>query len=91
MAPVQAQDKDEVLFEVKLSKNTLGINERLSVEFSMNRDGDDFQPPDFEGFRVVMGPTQSISSMWVNGVRSFSKSYTYILAPMARGNFTIKQ
>lgn len=89
--PVHAQDEDEVLFEVKLSKNTLGINERLSVEFSMNRDGDNFQPPDFEGFRVVMGPTQSISSMWVNGVRSFSKSYSYILAPTARGTFTIKQ
>ncbi|MCX2718372.1 BatD family protein [Lentiprolixibacter aurantiacus] len=89
--PTQAQDKDEVLFEVKLSKKSLGINERLSVEFSMNRDGDNFQPPDFEGFRVVMGPTQSISSMWVNGVRSFSKSYSYILAPTARGTFTIKQ
>ncbi|MCE2613462.1 BatD family protein [Flavobacteriaceae bacterium D16] len=91
LPPVQAQQEEEVLFEVKLSKNTLGINERLSVEFSMNRDGDNFQPPDFEGFRVVMGPTQSISSMWVNGVRSFSKSYTYILAPMAKGTFTIKQ
>ena len=88
---VQAQDEEEVLFEIKLSKNTLGINERLSVEFSMNRDGDNFQPPDFEGFRVVMGPTQSISSMWVNGVRSFSKSYKYVLAPTARGTFTIKQ
>ena len=91
VVPVQAQDEDEVLFEVKLSKNTLGINERLSVEFSMNRDGDNFQPPDFEGFRVVMGPTQSISSMWVNGVRSYSKTYSYILAPTARGTFTIKQ
>ena len=89
--PVQAQEEDAVLFEVKLSKNTLGINERLSVEFSMNRDGDNFQPPDFEGFRVVMGPTQSISSMWVNGVRSYSKTYSYILAPTARGTFTIKQ
>ena len=90
-APIQAQEEEAVLFEVKLSKSTLGINERLNIEFSMNRDGDNFQPPDFEGFRVVMGPTQSISSMWVNGVRSYSKTYSYILAPTARGTFTIKQ
>ncbi|MCM4171161.1 protein BatD [Arenibacter sp. TNZ] len=76
---------------MNLSKDVLGINERLRVDFSMNRDGDNFVPPDFEGFRVLMGPSQSISSSWVNGVRSFSKTYTYTLAPTARGKFTIKQ
>ena len=38
-----------------------------------------------------MGPSQSISSSWVNGVRSYSKTYSYTLAPTARGQFTIKQ
>jgi hypothetical protein len=76
---------------MNLSKDVLGINERLRVDFTMNRDGDNFVPPDFEGFRVLMGPSQSISSSWVNGVRSFSKTYTYTLAPTARGKFTIKQ
>ena len=86
-----AQEKEGVTFETKLSKSKLGINERLRVDFSMNKDGDDFNPPDFEGFRVVMGPSQSISSSWINGVRSYSKTYSYTLAPTARGNFTIKQ
>jgi len=88
---LNAQNNETVTFEMNLSKEVLGINERLRVDFSMNRDGDNFVPPDFEGFRVLMGPSQSISSSWVNGVRSFSKTYTYTLAPTARGKFTIKQ
>ena len=83
--------QDEVTFELKLSKEKLGINERLRAEFTMNKDGDNFNPPSFEGFKVVMGPSQSISSSWVNGKRTFSKTYIYILVPTARGRFTIKQ
>jgi hypothetical protein len=86
-----SQDEEAVEFEVNLSKERLGINERLRVEFTMNKDGDNFSPPDFEGFRVLMGPSQNISSSWVNGVRSYSKTYFYILTPTERGNFTIKQ
>lgn len=86
-----AQGGGEVTFEMKLSKPKLGLNERLRVDFVMNRDGDNFVPPDFAGFRVVMGPSQSISSSWINGVRSYSKSYSYTLAPTAKGRFMIKQ
>lgn len=91
--PLKAQnaDADAVTFEMLVSKPKLGINERLRVDFTMNKDGDDFNPPDFQGFRVLMGPSQSISSSWVNGVRSYSKTYSYTLAPTARGKFTIKQ
>ena len=87
---INAQD-NAVNFEMNLSKEKLGINERLRVEFTMNKDGDDFSPPDFTGFRVLMGPSQAISSSWVNGVRSYSKTYSYTLAPTARGTFNIKQ
>lgn len=88
----KAQDSNEdVTFEMLVSKEKLGINERLRVDFTMNKDGDDFNPPDFSGFRVLMGPSQSISSSWVNGVRSYSKTYSYTLAPTKRGNVSIKQ
>lgn len=88
---LKAQDSDAVTFEMKLSKDKLGINERLRVDFAMNKDGDNFNPPDFTGFRVLMGPSQSISSSWVNGVRSYSKTYSYTLAPRSQGRFTIQQ
>lgn len=88
---VSAQENNAVTFDMSLSKTKLGINERLRVDFEMNQDGDNFTPPDFQGFRVIMGPSQSIRNSWVNGVRSYSKTYSYSLAPTAQGNFTIKQ
>ena len=81
----------QVSFDAKVSKKQLGINERLRVDFTMNTDGDDFEPPNFENFTVVGGPSQSINNSWINGVRSFSKSYSYFLAPKKRGKFTIGQ
>jgi hypothetical protein len=81
----------EVSFEAKVSKRSLGLNERLRVDFIMNENGDDFTPPPFKGFRVVGGPNQSISNSWVNGKRSFSKTYTYFLTPIQKGGLTINQ
>ena len=81
----------QVQFDAKVSKKTLGINERLRIDFEMNQDGDNFRPPSFENFRVVGGPNQSISNSWINGKRSFSKTYSYFLAPQKRGNVTIGQ
>ena len=80
-----------VSFEAKVSKKSLGLNERLRVDFIMNENGDDFTPPRFIGFRVVGGPNQSISNSWVNGKKSFSKTYTYFLTPTQKGLLTIAQ
>lgn len=81
----------QVKFDARVSKNKLGVNERLRVDFVMNQDGDNFNPPSFAGFTVVGGPNQSVSNSWINGKRSFKKTYTYFLAPKKRGNFTISQ
>lgn len=81
----------QVSFQTKVSKNRLGLNERLRVSFEMNQNGDNFTPPSFNGFNVVGGPNQSVSNSWVNGVRSFSKSYTYFLTPTRKGKITIAQ
>lgn len=81
----------QVKFEAKVSKDRLGVNERLRVDFEMNQDGDNFNPPDFNGFTVIGGPNQSVSNSWINGVRSYKKTYSYFLAPKQRGNFTISQ
>jgi hypothetical protein len=81
----------QVKFEANVSKNRLGINERLRVDFEMNQDGDNFKPPSFNGFTVVGGPNQSVSNSWINGKRTYSKTYTYFLAPQGRGKFSIGQ
>ena len=81
----------DVSFDAKVSKRSLGLNERLRIDFIMNQNGDNFTPPDFSGFRIVGGPNQSISNSWVNGKRSFSKTYTYFLTPKEKGALKIKQ
>ena len=81
----------QVTFQAKVSKNRMGINERLKVSFEMNKNGDNFTPPQFEGFRVVGGPNQSTSNSWINGKRSFSRSFTYFLNPTRKGKLSIGQ
>ena len=87
---VFSQDEG-ISFIAEISKKTLGINENLRVDFKMNQDGDNFIAPNFEGFRVVGGPNQSVSNMWVNGKRTFSKIYSYYLSPLKTGSLSIGQ
>ena len=81
----------QVQFEAKVSRNSLGLNERLRVDFIMNVDGDNFIQPNFEGFRVIAGPSQQISQSWINGRSSFEKVYSYFLLPLQKGSLVIKQ
>jgi hypothetical protein len=81
----------QVQFEAKVSKNSLGLNERLRIDFVMNMDGDNFVQPSFEGFRVIAGPSQQVSQSWINGKSSFEKIYSYFLLPIQKGSLVIKQ
>jgi hypothetical protein len=80
----------QVQFEAKVSKTTLGLNERLRVDFIMNIDGDNFREPSFEGFRIIAGPSQQVSQSWINGRSSFEKAYSYFLLPNQKGTLVIK-
>ncbi len=80
----------EAKLTAKVSKNKLGVNQRLRIEFSINKQGGDhFSPPNFTNFKVVGGPSQSISQSWINGKASFNQSYTYIIQPKRKGELTI--
>jgi hypothetical protein len=81
----------QVHFEARVSKTTLGLNERLRIDFVMNIDGDNFVQPSFEGFRIIAGPSQQVSQSWINGKSTFEKSYSYFLLPNQKGNLVIKQ
>ncbi|MDT8347689.1 MAG: BatD family protein, partial [Flavobacteriaceae bacterium] len=84
--PLQAQ----VEFSAVPSRNVVALNERVRVDFIMNQNGDNFTPPDFEGFRAS-GPSQSISQSYVNGKSSFQKTFSYILQPIKKGRLVIGQ
>ncbi len=75
---------------VKVSKNKLGVNQRLRVEYTINKQGgDNFKQPEFKNFTVVGGPSQSVSQSWINGVVTFSQSYSYIIEPKRVGEFAL--
>lgn len=80
----------QVTFKTSVSKTELGLNERLRIEFSINKQGaDDFTPPYFNSFKVLSGPSQFSSFSAVNGKTSYKLTYTYIIQPIVKGTFTI--
>ncbi|GEC78365.1 hypothetical protein FAQ01_12350 [Flavobacterium aquatile] len=82
----------QVKFETRVSRDEIGINENVRVEFYMNVDGDNLGIPNFDnsGFRVIAGPSQMVSQSWVNGRSSFNKAYSFTLMPLKKGRHTIK-
>ena len=81
----------QVNFEATLSKKKLGLNERLRIDFVMNKNGDNFTPPNFENFQIIGGPNQSIKTSYLNGEQSFSKTFSYFLKPLKKGKLFIYQ
>jgi len=80
----------QAAFKTTVSKSKLGVNQRLKIVFSINKQGaDNFTPPRFKNFRIVSGPSQSVNQSWMNGKVSFSQSYTYIIQPKSIGTYTI--
>ncbi len=82
----------QVNFEATLSKNKLGLNERLRIDFVMNKNGDNFTPPNFENFQIIGGPNQSIKTSYLNGDQNFiKKTFSYFLKPLKKGKLIIYQ
>ncbi len=80
----------QVTFKTAVSKTQLGLNERLRIEFSIDKQGaDDFTPPNFNNFKVLAGPSQSSSFSSINGKTSYKLTYTYVIQPTTKGTFTI--
>ena len=84
---IVAQDFE---FKAIASKTSLGLNERVKIEYNINQNGtSDFEAPSFDGFKVIAGPSTSVSRSWINGKSTFSQSYIYFLQPTSQGTFTI--
>jgi len=80
----------QVTFKTAVSKTELGLNERVRIEFSIDKQGgDDFTPPDFKNFKVLAGPSQSSSFSSINGRTSYKLTYSYVIQPLSKGTFTI--
>lgn len=94
LAIFSATAAEKVTFEAN-SPLTVAVGEAFRVEFTLNAEPDKntFQPPSFEGFDVIAGPSVSTGSsiQYINGsiTKSYSYTFTYVLLPQAAGNVTL--
>lgn len=78
-----------VTFTISADKAEVGVGEQFEVSFTLNTNGDRFQPPGFTGFQVYSGPNVSTSMQSVNGNTSMSIAYSYVLAATKEGDAVI--
>ncbi len=65
-------------------------NKIFEIEFVLeNAKGKDFNPPAFDGIRVVSGPSFSSSTQIINGSSSSKLSYVYSAVVEEKGKYTI--
>ncbi len=80
----------QLAFSTTVSNTKIGLNQRFQIEFSVDKQGvDNFKLPDMGDFRLIAGPSQSVSQSWVNGKTSFSQTYIFVVQPTKIGSFTI--
>ena len=86
----QSMLAQDVSFKPSVSKNRLGLNERLQISFTINKQGgDNFMPPSFKDFKVLAGPMPAVSSANFNGQKFFKMTYSYVIQPKRKGQLTI--
>jgi hypothetical protein len=75
------------------TKNNVQAGEQFRAVYTVNKQVDRFEGPDFEGFNVLSGPNQSTnqSYQFINGKvsQSYQITYTYYLQATKEGSFNI--
>lgn len=80
----------QINFYATTDARKVSLTGYFEVRFILeNGRGNQFRAPDFQGFQVMSGPSQSMSTSIINGVRSSEMSYTYMLQPTKVGKQTI--
>lgn len=81
----------QVKFSASSNDRVIGKNDYLQVDFTVENAGtvESINPPSFKNFTVVSGPNQQSSMSNINGNVKQSISVSFVLQPVAPGNFTI--
>ena len=77
-------------FVMETDRNEIEEGETFVLNIALeNIDGRSLQLPDLSSFKIVQGPSTSSSITIINGKRSATQSYQYILLALKRGKYTI--
>ena len=79
----------QVEFKAAINRAQIGKSERFQLSFTVNAEGERFQPPELNDFKVLSGPNRSTSMRIINFERSVENTYSYVLMPREAGTFTI--
>ena len=86
----------QVKFEALTDRDTYGLNERFQLVFSINNEGDNFQPPKIPNFKVegpIINKGYEDETQYINGRTTYKrKIFTkliFFLTPTKKGTFTI--
>ena len=60
--------------ELSVSKNPVAVGEEFRIDFTLNGEGESFNPPNLNGLRKISGPNQSSSSSMQIINRKISRS-----------------
>lgn len=80
---------DDITFTASVSKNPVATGEQFEVVFTVNGNAESFNPPSFNGFRVLSGPNQSTSMTSINGRTTMSFSLSYVVMAEKEGELTL--
>ena len=90
MSPFIVSAQDNISFTVEVSSDSILMGNMVSVVFTVEGKGDDFQAPFFKEFDLVSGPNVSSSFSMFNGTSSQKTAYTYYLKPREVGSYYIE-
>jgi len=80
-------------FNASVDRSKVGLNENFQIDFAFTCEDvngiRNFKPPVFSNFRILSGPNQSTSMQIINGKMNGSVSFSYIVQPVAMGEFSI--
>ncbi len=70
------------------SATTVSVGQQFQIEYSLNANGSDFNPPSFTGF-VNAGYMQGGGTSSNGSTVTYSITYSFILIPQSEGTFTV--
>jgi len=88
--PILVSAQKGVTFIAEADARQVIVGGYFEMSFTLaNAQGSNFVPPAFKDFKVLSGPSQSISTSSFNGKWTKTISYSYNLQPKRIGKFTI--
>jgi hypothetical protein len=81
----------QVQFSIAVDVKEIGRNDELQVDYVITGTGkvSNFNPPNFEKWKVISGPDYSTVSYNVNGVKDQVVKYSYVLQPTTTGDLPL--